>query len=650
MFSSSKFWILIILAVAGLGYGAYHLKTTEDAAQAALQANTARLAEMDAALAQRRQVLENMDKTGREIRDAVGRSQELSKNKAVLLEKQNKIGTDFQTVVDSMTATVEKLRSSAPGSEIGTLSLANGKMLSGVKIRKVSEEGIALTHSDGIGTVAVDLLPEDLKEKYDLGPNAFAPKLAAAKVALMAELHKNDAAINSPMPGNMSPAATEQNPGSPLAAVVTPKLEVTEAGGTKTYANVRFMGVSDQGVRVSHDAGISVLPVASLPETWRAKFIPNTSGPPMTVPSSGSATAGSTASRSTPAQSSFDPNSLVFIKTDSGAGSGFIAKVNDKTYVYTNAHVICGTPGGFTKKIVSIKTAAGRAIPIPYDLELSNMYDASSSNGLEDMARFAITLKEGETAYDLGGLNSDTSMNQKVVAYGNSLGGDVITSLDGDIVGLGTDRIEISCGIVAGNSGGPVVMADTKKVIGISTYLSTGKRDIWTSGTAFSQVRRFALRPEKVTKWRKMLYTSLMSSLAELKAFDRDTLSLAAACYLNPRPNRGGFDVPSQQNGDYVIRQVLVDGGSLTLGSTINAGIARVNQRLGGATATMSVSSVVPIFAEFFSSVTNASASQMSSLQIADRAPYLKQFIPELIAIRKEIHERFIQEGLTRYR
>ncbi len=651
MFTDSKFWILVIAAAAGLGYGAYQFKTSEDAAQAALHYNTSKLVELDTTLAQKRKAMEDLEKIGREIREATARNQELATAKTVLLEKQTQIGSEFQKIVDSLASTVEKMRANAVGSEPGDISLTNGKILKGVKIRKVAENGISLLHSDGVGIIAVDLLPENLKEKYDLGPNASLPKLIAAKSTLIAGLNGAAAATktNSPasaVPAGSSGAAMTKN--SALPPAITPKLEVVDVNGPRTLENVKFVSVSDQGVKVSHNNGISVLPLTSLPEAWRAKHVPNPSATPMPSPSA----AAEVAPRSALSMSSFDPNCVVFIKTDSGTGSGFIAKVNDKTYVYTNAHVLCGSPGGFTKKIVSIKTAAGRTIPTPYDLELSNMVDDSSNNGLEDVARFPIVLKDGDVAYELGGLDVNTSMTQKVVAYGNSLGGEVITSLAGNIMGLGTDRIEISCEIVPGNSGGPVVLADTKKVIGISTYLSTGgnKRDIWTSGTTFDRVRRFALRPDKVTKWRKMLYTSLMSSLAELTAFDRDTLSLAAACFLNPKPNRGGFDVPSQKNGDYIVREVLVDGSSHTLGRTISGGIAKVNQRLGGATSTMSVSGVVPVFAEFFQSVAAASSSQLYSLQSADRAPYLKQFIPELIEIRKEIHERFVQEGNTRYR
>lgn len=357
------------------------------------------------------------------------------------------------------------------------------------------------------------------------------------------------------------------------------------------------------------------------------------------------------ASTTAPANgSSFDPSCLIIIKTDRGSGSGFIASVAGKTYVYTNAHVICGTTEGFTSKIESIKTASGRSIPIPYEIELSNTYDPNSSHGLEDVARFAVALKEGETSYALVDTNFPVTVNQRVTAYGNSLGGGAVTSLEGAVLGLGSDRIEVSCQIVPGNSGGPIILTDTMRVLGISTYLDSGKRDIWTRGTVFENVRRFAVRPDKVTQWRKMQYTSLMSSLAELKSFHRDTLTLAAACYLDPKPNRGGFDIPSRPRGDYIIRQVIVDGSKYTLGAAISNGIARVNQRLGAAKGTMAMTQAVPVFAEFFNSVAQTSSSQISMLSNADRAPYLKQFIPELLEIRKAVHASFLNEGATRYR
>jgi S1-C subfamily serine protease len=434
---------------------------------------------------------------------------------------------------------------------------------------------------------------------------------------------------------------------------VTPQIEVQSTFGKKIYQNVKLVSVTANGVKILHDAGITVVPASALPKEWLAKYAPDAAAmQPATKEepkTSGTPKADVPPTVAGTSTTSFDPSSLVFIKTDSASGSGFVAKANGKTYVYTNAHVICGAVGGFTSKIVSIKTASGRTIPTPFEVELSDVKDLTSDNGLEDLARFPITLQEGESAYEISELDPNTAMNSRVIAYGNSLGGDVFTSLDGLILGLGNDRIEVSCEIVPGNSGGPVVLEQTKKVIGVSTYLTSGRRDIWAKATQFDLVRRFAMRPEKVTKWRRMLYTSLMSSTSELNGFDRDTLSLAAACFLNPKPNNAGFDVNVHSKGDYIVRSVLVDGAKYSLGQTINASLAKVNQRLGGGmggnTARMAVQGVVVHFAEFFNTVSSASSSQMLSLQNADRAPYLKKLIPELIRERTEVHKAFVEQA-----
>jgi hypothetical protein len=578
MLTSPKFW-LFVLIVGGLGGGYYYndYTTKLKAAELSVQESATKLSSLSSLIAQKKEFLH-------QNREDTEKNQILLRAKDILDKRLAKINADLTKGADSFKTAVEQARSTASGKELGDITLTSGKLLRGTKIRKVDESGISVMYADGVGSVAAELMPENLQEKYDLGVKALVPKLLAAL-----------AAFQAPSPSGM---LTEKS-----ADVQTrdPK-EVT----------------------------------SKLPDMTTAQ-----------IP------AASNVARTTPAPvagASFDASCLIIIKTDHDSGSGFIAQVDGKTYVYTNAHVICGTPEGFTSKIESIKTASGRNIPTPYEIELSNTYDPNSSHGLEDVARFQVTLKEGETAYALAETDFSISINQRVTAYGNSLGGDAVTSLDGAVLGLGKDRIEVSCEIVPGNSGGPIVLTDTKQVIGISTYLDAGKRDIWTRGTVFEKVRRFAVRPEKVTQWRKMQYTSLMSSLAELKAFDRDTLTLSAACYLDPKPNRGGFDIPSRPRGDYVIRQVIVDGSRFTLGAAISSGIARVNQRLGAGKGTMAITQVVPVFAEFFTSVAQVSSSQISMLSNADRAPFVKQFIPELLEIRKTIHANFLNEGATRYR
>lgn len=447
-----------------------------------------------------------------------------------------------------------------------------------------------------------------------------------------------------------------------FAQDVTPQLEVQGTLGKKIYTNVKIMSVTPQGVKIAHDDGISVIPVGYLPKEWLDKNAPGASSMPA------AAATETPPSRQTPALprnfptsggpppeakqavlKSFEPNSLVLIKTDKGSGSGFIARADGATYIYTNAHVICGTAGAFSSKIVSIKTATGIDIPIPRELELSDMKSSSTENGLEDLARIPVTVEGNQAVYEISGLNTDFTISDKVVAYGNSLGGEVFTSLEGIIVGLGSDRIEISCDIVPGNSGGPVVMEQTKKVVGLSSYLIGGKRNIWISGTRFEQVRRFALRPDKVTKWRKMLFTSLATSMSELIAFDRDTLSLAAASYLTPKSNNAGFDLRLNTLGDYEIQKVLMEGSKYSLGQTITSGLTRVNQRLsvgmGGSGARMAAQGVAGYFADFYKTVAAASTTQVQSLQNSDRAAYLKKIIPELISDRQDAQRNFMQQA-----
>lgn len=444
------------------------------------------------------------------------------------------------------------------------------------------------------------------------------------------------------------------------AQEVIEKVEIQSSAETKVYLHVRVLGVTEKGVKISHDAGIAVLPFALLPKALADKYpapggAPAANGVPMTNEAPPPPPSDEQGNVVAEVVKSFDPNSLVFIKTEGaegekGTGTGFIALMDGKAYVYTNAHVICGEEGHFTKRISSIKTAGGREIPTPYELELSETYDKDSPSGLEDLARFAITLK-GEKAYEISGLDASDYVGKEVLAYGDSAGAGVMTTLEGKVTALGTDRMEISCEIVPGNSGGPVVLADSKKVIGVSTYLTAGKRDIWTIGTQFDKIRRFAVRPELVKKWRKMQYTSLITSLDELRAFERDTRTMAAACMLNPIPNRGGFELPTTRRGDFEIKATILSGSKYPLGATIVSGITAVNQRLGGGRGTtLAMQFVVPVFTDFFAKVTSKSSSQMTALKTADRVPYLKQYTSRLIEDRLPVHAQFIEEGVTRFR
>lgn len=425
--------------------------------------------------------------------------------------------------------------------------------------------------------------------------------------------------------------------------VVLESLEVQDFLGKKVYTNVRVMGVTEKGLKVSHDAGLAVIPFKALPPDIAARYSPADAAPAEgTAPMSTAATPTSSAAAVTDI---FDPSCLVFISTESqlgqtSYGTGFIMEDKGKAYVYTNAHVLCGSTPSFTKKITRIETGAGKVIATPYELELSD-----HTGELQDIARFPIALKEGEAAYRMAELNPSQYVNNNVVAYGNSLGASVMTTLGGKVIALGTEQFEVSCEIVPGNSGGPIVLADTKQVIGISTYLIPPAKELSVEGTSLEGIRRFALRPEKVTKWRRMQTTSLITALEEMNNFHMDSYTLLAGLATRPKSGYRGLDVEDITISWFNTRKVITEGRTRSLGAAMNNGIIKVNQRLGASATGVAGNYASGAYAEFFSAVAATSSSQLNSMQTANRAPYLKSFFGEIIDLRKLIHGLFVAHG-----
>lgn len=186
MFEESKAWvfIFIISLLIGLGYTAHYFSSV-DSANAALLESKSKLADMNQVLFQRKSDWEAVEKVSSKNREAMEKNTILLKAKDILDKRYRTIEGDLKYTVETMKTSVEKLRNTAPGTELGDITLTNGKVLRGAKVRKVEESGISMIHSDGIGLVSLDLLPADLKEKYDLGPDALVPVLINAQTSFL---------------------------------------------------------------------------------------------------------------------------------------------------------------------------------------------------------------------------------------------------------------------------------------------------------------------------------------------------------------------------------------------------------------------------------------------------------------------------------
>ncbi len=131
------------------------------------------------------------------------------------------------------------------------------------------------------------------------------------------------------------------------------------------------------------------------------------------------------------------------------SGSGFVARQDGKTYLFTNQHVILGAD-----KIV-FKTADGRKLH-PSSVELSTT---------RDIARLLLNDESGGL-----GIADTLVIGASVAVFGNSEGEGVATELYGKVLNVGADLIEVSATVVPGNSGSPVLDLD-QHVIGIISFV-----------------------------------------------------------------------------------------------------------------------------------------------------------------------------------
>jgi hypothetical protein len=149
------------------------------------------------------------------------------------------------------------------------------------------------------------------------------------------------------------------------------------------------------------------------------------------------------------------------------SGSGFVARMDGRPYLFTNQHVILGADR------ITFKTTSGQTLK-PLGVELS---------ATRDIAR--LPLGPVCPALEISG---KMSMGAPIGVFGNSEGGGVATELYGKVTGISSDKLEVSADFVGGNSGSPVLNLD-RKAIGIASFVR------WkTNDDAGEETRRFCYR------------------------------------------------------------------------------------------------------------------------------------------------------------
>ena len=184
-------------------------------------------------------------------------------------------------------------------------------------------------------------------------------------------------------------------------------------------------------------------------------------------------------------------NSVCIVSGENGSGSGFFTEIEGQNVVVTNNHVILEI------KEAQITDVNGKEYK----------YDTIYSSPDVDLAIIPVDRDNLDERPNLQLHPSPDQINgnEKVVAYGNSLGAQVIVSQEGHFLGIGPDKIEVDAPFVQGNSGGPVIEKSSEKVIGVATYMTIIRdRDATKQGSRFqpdrfeASVRRFATRVDRI--------------------------------------------------------------------------------------------------------------------------------------------------------
>jgi hypothetical protein len=232
---------------------------------------------------------------------------------------------------------------------------------------------------------------------------------------------------------------------------------------------------------------------------------PAATTPPASVPSPVSATRLPMSGARTAAQLVNDyRNGLVFFEGKDGKGSGFITDYKGQKFLLSNAHVLAGIKGAIFKLLdrAPIKIGTG-SVAVGHDI-------------------IALGVIAGGTAIPMiEAVDKEVLIGDPVVVLGNAEGAGVITPLEGRIIGIGPDRIEVDAPFVPGNSGSPIIHLPTGKVVGIATYMLVKK-----IGAREEKVRRFGWRLDSVAQWQTIDWNRFYTEADAMNGIERTTRDL----------------------------------------------------------------------------------------------------------------------------
>jgi hypothetical protein len=184
---TGKFFFIITLVcvVAGIFTGINHFQGVDEA-NAQLIESKRKLADLKETMRVRQDEWAKIEVVAVKAKEAATKEAPLVQELDELKAKHRRLEGDFKYLVKSVRSAVDKVREEAVGAEYAEVKLSNGKVLKAAKIKKLDPLNVSFIHSEGFTIVPYDVLPDEIREKYDLGGNGLAEQLAAAEQVIQA--------------------------------------------------------------------------------------------------------------------------------------------------------------------------------------------------------------------------------------------------------------------------------------------------------------------------------------------------------------------------------------------------------------------------------------------------------------------------------
>ncbi|TVR52554.1 MAG: serine protease [Puniceicoccaceae bacterium] len=191
------------------------------------------------------------------------------------------------------------------------------------------------------------------------------------------------------------------------------------------------------------------------------------------------------------AEAGLDPHTLaclVEVRSEHGSiGSGFVLRWHERFFVITNLHVLAGS------ERIELRLSNGQVLP-PLRFHGAVGHDVAMIT-IDPVERYLEPASSGEVA---------ASHGREILVTGNSLGGEVFTSLAGRVVGIGARTLEVDARFVSGNSGSPILLQSPRRVIGVASHTTTIELQGRDALSRFERTRWFGYRLDSITQWQEL--------------------------------------------------------------------------------------------------------------------------------------------------